>query len=203
MIRKGAWGLMTAFAFFVGAYALSSALVPSVRGAFVNALFDDGAWRAFGHLALGGTALIAGALQFSARLRENRPGIHRLLGRVYLAAVLVSGTSALLMAPFSSGGVPAHFGFGLLAVLWLATSAIALLTVRKGDYAAHREWMIRSYALCLAAVTLRIYLPSGLAFGIPFDQAYPAIAWLCWVPNLIVVEWLFVRGPWVPLRRAA
>ena len=57
--------------------------------------------------------------------------------------------------------------------------------------------MIRSYALTLAAVTLRIYVPVGLALGVPFADAYQAISWLCWVPNLVVAEWFVLR------RRAA
>jgi Predicted membrane protein (DUF2306) len=53
--------------------------------------------------------------------------------------------------------------------------------------------MIRSYSLTFAAVTLRIYLPVALASGVPFEIAYPAIAWLCWVPNLFVAERALVR----------
>ena len=52
--------------------------------------------------------------------------------------------------------------------------------------------MIRSFALTFAAVTLRLYIPASQMAGIPFDTAYPVIAWLCWVPNLLVAE-LFVR----------
>lgn len=202
MVGKGAWGLMTVLALLVAAYALSAAFVPGLRGPFVQALFDEKGLRTLGHLAGGGLALGVGAFQFSTRIRTHRPSVHRLLGRVYLGAVLFSGTSALVLAPFSEGGVPAHWGFGLLATLWVVTSLMALVCVRSGDYAAHREWMLRSYALCLAAVTLRVYLPLSAAAGIPFDSAYPAIAWLCWVPNLIVAEWFFVRGRFVPLETA-
>ena len=63
-----------------------------------------------------------------------------------------------------------------------------------GDDVDHRAWMIRSYSLTFAAVMLRIYLPISLAAGVPFDIAYPAIAWLCWVPNVIVCERAFVRA---------
>ena len=203
MIGKGAWGMMTVLAVLVATYALASAFAPGVRPPLVEALFNEKGFRALGHLVGGGIALATGALQFSARLRVQRPTAHRLIGRVYLGTVLVSGISALLLAPSSSGGVPAHWGFGLLATLWLATSLMALASVRSGDYAAHREWMLRSYALCLAAVTLRIYLPMSALAGVPFGEAYPAIAWLCWVPNLIVAEWFFVRGPFVPLETAA
>jgi len=57
---------------------------------------------------------------------------------------------------------------------------------------AHQRWMIRSLALTFAAVTLRVYLPLSVAVGLPFDVAYPVIAWVCWVPNLLVAECLFV-----------
>jgi hypothetical protein len=53
--------------------------------------------------------------------------------------------------------------------------------------------MIRSFALTFAAVTLRLYLPASQIAGMPFPAAYSAIAWLCWVPNLLVAEW-FIRA---------
>ena len=53
--------------------------------------------------------------------------------------------------------------------------------------------MIRSCSLTLAAVTLRIYLPLSQLAGIPFAEAYQAVAWACWVPNLVVAEWRVLR----------
>ena len=47
--------------------------------------------------------------------------------------------------------------------------------------------------MTLAAVTLRIYLPLSQIAGIPFEEAYPAISWMCWVPNLIFVEWFMIE----------
>jgi len=52
--------------------------------------------------------------------------------------------------------------------------------------------MIRSFALTLAAVTLRIYIPIGLALPVPFEVSYQAISFLCWVPNLLLAE-LYLR----------
>ncbi|MGE3275086.1 MAG: DUF2306 domain-containing protein [Vicinamibacterales bacterium] len=192
---KFVWGTVLVLALIVSGYALAVALIPGLRPPFVQALFSEKALRAFGHLAAGGIALATGAVQFSTRLRVARPAVHRLLGTIYIVTVLISGLSALLLAPVSTGGLAAHFGFGGLAVLWVASAVIAYVRARDGEYGSHREWMIRSYALCLAAVTLRIYLPVSLAAGVPFEEAYPAIAWLCWVPNLVVAEWLLVRGP--------
>ena len=58
------------------------------------------------------------------------------------------------------------------------------------DVDAHRAWMLRSYALTLAAVTLRIYIPLSQVAGVEFEAAYQAISWFCWVPNLLIVEWI-------------
>ena len=44
--------------------------------------------------------------------------------------------------------------------------------------------MLRNFSLSLAAVSLHLYLPLSAVLGIPFESAYPVIAWLCWVPNL-------------------
>jgi hypothetical protein len=90
----------------------------------------------------------------------------------------------------SEEGWVTHVGFGLLALLWLFTTARGYISIRSHDEARHRAWMIRSYSLTLAAVTLRIYLPISLALGVPFASAYQVISWACWVPNIILAEWI-------------
>ncbi len=202
MSTRAGWGVMAAAAAAVAAYALTSLFVPQVRSPLLADLFSVKALRAAGHLAAGGVAIVAGAFQFNVRLRLSRPSVHRWLGRTYVVAVLIGGIAGGLLAISSTGGAPGHTGFGLLAVLWVTTASIAWRRARSGDYAAHRVWMIRSYALCLAAVTLRVYLPISALIGIPFESAYPAIAWLCWVPNLVVAEWLIVPGRLAPLEVA-
>ena len=80
----------------------------------------------------------------------------------------------------------------LYAVSDYITTAMAWTSAVRRDFVAHERWMIRSFALTLAAVTLRLYLPIAPVLGYPFMPAYVAISWLCWVPNLIVAELLFV-----------
>ena len=58
-----------------------------------------------------------------------------------------------------------------------------------GDVQTHKAWMARNYAMAFGAVTLRIYLGMFTALQIPFEEGYPVVAWLSWVPNLILVEW--------------
>ena len=70
----------------------------------------------------------------------------------------------------------------------MVATGLAVKFILRGDAIRHRRWMIRSYALTAAAITLRIYLPLSVAFHWPFSLAYPAIAWLCWIPNALAVE---------------
>ena len=58
--------------------------------------------------------------------------------------------------------------------------------------------MIRSAALTFAAVTLRVYWPF-LFMTLGEEVGYTLVAWLCWVPNLVVAEWLLLR----PARRSS
>jgi hypothetical protein len=145
------------------------------------------------HIFASAVALSLGPLQFSASLRRNRPWLHRFIGRVYLSVgVGLGGLSGLYMATFAFGGVAAKLGFAGLALAWLFTGFCAYRAIRRGAVQAHRQWAIRNFSLTFAAVSLRIYLPSSLVAGIPFELAYPFIAWLCWVPNLLIAEWFFV-----------
>lgn len=139
-------------------------------------------------------ALAIGSLQFSSSLRAEKPHIHRLLGRIYLFfGVLIGGISGLYMAQFAHGGIVSELGFTLLALVWLFTGFMALNCVLKGRIQEHRQWMVRNFSLTFGAVTLRIYLGLGFASGIPFNDFYPFIAWLSWLPNIIIAEYCLVQ----------
>lgn len=152
------------------------------------------------HFVAGGIALLVGVFAFRRDLLVRRTALHRQLGMVYCAGILLSGLAGLVMAVFSSGGLPAHLGFGLLAVLWLATTAMGLRAIQRRDLAAHRRWMVRSYAGCYAAVTLRVELPLYAFLLDEFELAFQLVAWTCWVFNLAFAEWWLrnttVAGVW-------
>lgn len=190
MLARLAWGLMTLLALGVAGYSLAMVMAPGMRGDFVVGMFRDDPLAAPAHLLGGGIALLTGAFQFSRRLRARHIDRHRWTGRVYVVSVGIGGVAAFHMALTTPGGWPGQFGFSMLAITWLISTGLAWVRVRQGDIARHRMWMVRSYALTLAAVSLRIYLPLSLGNGLPFESVYPVIAWMCWVPNLLVAEWL-------------
>ena len=106
---------------------------------------------------------------------------------------LISGVAGLYLAFFATGGLLASLGFGGLALSWLFSTTKAFLLIREKKINEHEDWMTRSYALTFAAVTLRIWLPLSQILQLPFIPAYIAISWLCWVPNLMVAEWIVRR----------
>lgn len=172
-----------------GFMPLGSLVHPDMKLNFVA--HDAGIYT---HVFASLTALSLSPFQFSTWLRSTRPKLHRVVGRIYLGVwVAVGGLSGLYMSAFAFGGPAAKIGFASLAVCWLFTGLRAFQAIRRGDVAEHRTWVVRNVSLTLAAVTLRIHLPSSMVAGIPFDLAYPAIAWLCWVPNLLVAELVFAR----------
>lgn len=71
----------------------------------------------------------------------------------------------------------------------LLTSAVAFKRILDSDVQSHREWVVRSYALIFAAVTLRIYMPIFEVTRGEFT-GYARVAWLCWVPNILLAEWM-------------
>jgi uncharacterized protein (DUF2141 family)/uncharacterized membrane protein len=145
------------------------------------------------HAGGGATALLLGPLQFQSRLRQRRPGLHRWIGRGYVAGCIAGGASSLWLAAEGVAGIIAQAGFSIGGRLWLWTSARGWLAIRERHVQEHRRWMVRSFALTFGALTLRIYLPIALALGVSFTNADRAIAWLSWVPNAVIAE-LFVRN---------
>ena len=144
------------------------------------------------HIIGGVLALGLGPFQFLNRLRTRWPKVHRWMGRFYLIGILLGGTAGFYMAFFAYAGLAASLGFAALALSWLFTAWIAYRAIRAGKKAVHRQWIIRNFALTFAAVTLRIWMmPLIMAFG--EIAGYEIVAWVCWVPNLIVAEGI-IRG---------
>lgn len=94
-----------------------------------------------------------------------------------------------MLAVANPHGLWAKLGFGTLAVVWFVTTTFAYVTARRKDFAAHRVWMIRSFAVTLAVVSIRpMGLFGPLLPGFTVDEWYVLLTWMCWVPNLMIGE---------------
>jgi len=159
-------------------------------GIMANAFTKYGALTVHAGFAI--VALTIGPFQFMRGLRTGRPRLHRWMGRTYVLACLIAGAAGLVLALGATTGPVSTAGFGILAVLWLFTTTKAWTSAMNRRFDEHRRWMIRSFALTFAAVTLRLYLPFAFFSPFGYDDTYRAISFLCWVPNLAFAE-VFVR----------
>lgn len=194
------WRIATFLAIVVAAYALIALVVPVVRSPIIVARLRVVPSAVFIHLIGGAVAITFGALQLNPRIRQRNPALHRWLGRCYVIAVFAAGGAGLCLATMADGGLPSTIGFGLLAILWVSSTAMGYARIRRGRADLHCKWMLRSYSLTFAAVTLRIWLPLSAIAGLPPVPSYVAISWLCWVPNLLFVEWFVLHSTTDKLR---
>jgi uncharacterized membrane protein len=166
-----------------------------------EALLSDLIWRItfYSHISFGAIALMTGSLQFFPRLRNQYLHSHKIVGKIYVVSVFLGGIAGFYIALFASIGTVAQLGFSFLAISWLYTNWQAYQSIKRKKINRHQVFMIRNYALTLAAVTLRLYLGFFTTFlAFPFEQAYPIIAWLCWIPNLIVAETIIGNAKLLP-----
>lgn len=215
--RRIGWGWVLLSSIAITAFAVAPYLTSSLES-----LASEGTGLASGyldaplpiviafytHVVFAGVALLVGPFQFWAGLRRRAPRVHRGVGRTYLVAVGVAGVASLVMAPFNTAGLVGLFGFGSLGVLWLYASWRGYRAIRAGRVAEHQAWMIRSFALTYAGVTLRLWLLVLIAAQVPFlganpdvdaafANAYAAVPFLCWIPNVVIAE-LIIRRRGLP-----
>jgi uncharacterized membrane protein len=157
------------------------------------------------HIFSATVALVLGPLQFMPRVRARRK-LHRTLGRTYLLAGVLPAALAAVPVAVWSGSLLTQIGLITASVLWLVTGALAVRAARRRDFAAHRAWMMRNYALTFLAVTSRILVPLLLLAQIPFGGAdagsigdrapsmIPIGQTLGWIVNLVVAEVLIRRS---------
>ena len=146
------------------------------------------------HTSFGGLAMLLAPWQFPAGLRRRWPALHRWIGRLYVGSCLISGVAAYPVSFGTVAGPAAAAGFAVMGTAWLAATGLAWYTIRARQVAAHRRWMVRSFALTFSAVTLRIALLFPLAWpdAMPFFTFYSCTAWGSWIFNLALAE-LYLR----------
>jgi len=139
--------------------------------------------------------LLAGFTQFSNTLRQQSVVLHRTVGFVYLVAVLAfSAPSGFIMALHANGGIFAVVFFVVLSLLWWWFTFRAIVEIRRKNIARHEAFIIRSFALALSAITLRLWkvVLVYLFEPAPMD-VYVLVAALGWIPNLLIAEYIIKR----------
>ena len=134
--------------------------------------------------------MIFGALQFSNYIQKKYIKLHRISGRFYVGILLLlSGPSGLIMSYYANGGLLAQVSFLLLSTFWILFTFLSFYFILKKQIIKHQKFAIRSFALTLSAISLRLfkYLLVFFYEPLPMD-AYRIAAWSGWTFNLLVAE---------------
>jgi Predicted membrane protein (DUF2306) len=195
MIRKAlilvGWGIVLVFTYYFiynnafRYFNYSSPLYDELLKPFAPLLIT--------HISGGIIAIVLGPLQFIPIIRKRYKKWHRLIGKIYLIAVLIGGLAAITLATAKVIMLEHAIAFGTgllgLGIAWLFTSGMAFWAVRKRNFVQHREWMIRSYVVTCGFTSFRIFTDilnnymhaDGNQIGI-------TMAWACWAIPLLITE---------------
>ncbi|MEI2294261.1 DUF2306 domain-containing protein [Sphingobacterium sp. ML3W] len=147
------------------------------------------------HVCTAILALPAGFTQFNSGLLKKYPQLHRRIGYVYVFSILgFAAPSGVLIGSVANGGFFAVISFELLALGWFYFTFQAVRLAVQKKFNVHQDFMLRSFALTCSALTLRFWkvILVYLFQPNPMDL-YQIIAWLGWVPNLLLIEFIIYR----------
>ncbi|MBS1555578.1 MAG: DUF2306 domain-containing protein [Bacteroidetes bacterium] len=147
----------------------------------------------YSHVLIAGLILLAGFFQVNSRLSLGGRRLHRAIGYVYAYGIFFfAAPGGLVMSFFIDRGPVVLLSFVLQTIAWVWFTAVAVYKAKMKDISRHRKWMLRSYAITFAAVSLRVYtfVFTG-SIDLMHPLSYGLIAWASWVVNLIGLEVYF------------
>lgn len=143
------------------------------------------------HIGAAMPALIIGPWMFHTKFRDEQLKLHRKLGEIYVIGCIISAATVFPVALANLGGLVAHIGFGSMAFIWFWTTYFAYTAIIHGNVAAHRRWMMRSYAMTFAFVhvnfTYHILIPEIMVTMNPYGLK-ALQSQVSWLANLFIVE---------------
>lgn len=125
------------------------------------------------------------------QLVNKKNSVHRFLGRLYVVlVVLFAAPGGLYMAQYAIGGIWSEVNFSIMAILWIIFTVLAAIKARQHNFKQHRTFMYRSFILTNSAILIRVFAYFNNAFDIlDTVNGYVLIAWLSWLPWLLIYEY--------------
>lgn len=146
------------------------------------------------HISGGILALAVAPFQFSQRFRTRYIKTHRLLGKIYVLSILISSLVAIYLTWTSALAVHWTWAVALqgLGLAWILTTLMAYITVKRGDLAAHRSWMLKSFIVTFVAVSFRVIYFDIIPFNAlgTFVERAPTLVWLSWSVPILIVDFI-------------
>lgn len=150
---------------------------------------------------------VLGAFQVSGPMRRRNPMWHRRAGRVLVPVGMIAALSGLwltLVYPPGELDGPPLFAFRLVfGTAMVVFLGLGFAAVRQRDFAAHRAWMIRAFAIALGAGTqVLTHIPLTLFPDLHGELGRTTAMGAGWILNLAVAEWI-IRWPTIAAPKVA
>ena len=144
----------------------------------------------FPHAILGIVAITIGPFQFISAIRNKYLNVHRMMGRVYVIAVVLGGISGMYLAITTGINFPYMIGLITMSFFWTASAVMAYLAIRNKKIELHKEWMIRSYVITFTAfVFTRLIIDVLNRTDLATNTEVLAFSvWSSWVIPLLLTE---------------
>jgi len=144
--------------------------------------YDPFKWWLLPHGIAGLCALVLAPLQFAEGLRRRHTALHRTTGTIYLIGVFILGPIGLYIQHLDEAQGAAR-SFTIETVIQsstlMITTGLGVYFALKRKFTYHRQWMIRSYAVALTFLEIRLILG---VFGLdqPLDwHILETVVWSC------------------------
>lgn len=153
-------------------------------------------WAFYVHISSSWVVILVGLWQFFPALLRRWPTLHRVLGKIYVGAILLlAAPSGLVLGLYANGGLSSKVSFVLQSTVWWVLTWMAWREISHRRYLPHVEMMLRSYAVTLAAMSLRTEsFVMHYFFETKPIETYLTVVWLSWVGNLLLLETLIYSG---------
>ncbi|WP_374673255.1 DUF2306 domain-containing protein [Ideonella sp.] len=187
--------LLSAVPLAAGAVRLLG-LAGGAAPAAVDERFFQAPWPVAIHVMAAAVYAVLGALQFGGAQRSPLPPWHRAAGWAALAGGLATGMTGIWMT--LRYPIPAALQGDLLWAVRLAVGTglcvalvLAVVAARARQWALHRAWMVRAYAMAQGAGTqVLLMLPVALVTGSDVLGLTRDVLMSCaWLLNLGVAEY--------------
>lgn len=154
------------------------------------------------HAATGVVFVVIAAFQFWRRFRNRNLRLHRIMGYIGMACLVIlptTGVACAIIYPFA--GTPGVIPNLFWMVAILSCVSASWRAIRRRDLRGHEAWITRAAAMTVGITLSRLYQPLLIqVFGMEPHTSLAVVFWLGQGEGLIAAEF-WLRRPGGPLAR--
>jgi hypothetical protein len=151
--------------------------------------YDPFKWWLLPHGLAGVCALVLAPMQFAAGLRSRHVVLHRTIGTIYVVACCILAPIGLYIQ-YQDEAQGSARSFTIETMIQssslMITAGLGCYFALKRQFTYHRQWMIRSYAVALTFLEIRVILG---VFGLdnpPDWHILETVVWSCVACSVLV-----------------